>query len=95
VAPWIRLEQFRTTSSRNRGKFSDPELDAAINDLRVAATPEERESVLKEIQEVWNESVPVVNTSATEDVVIWKDDVHGLQFSLESIVLLDKVFVDG
>jgi peptide/nickel transport system substrate-binding protein len=95
IAPWVRLEQFRSNSSRNRGSFKDPAMDQALGQLRVAATADQRKAALAQVQQVWDDTVPAINTATSEDVVIWHDDVHGLRFSLESTLLLDKAYVAG
>ncbi|HEX7095192.1 MAG TPA: ABC transporter substrate-binding protein [Acidimicrobiales bacterium] len=91
--PWVSMEAFRSDSSSNRGGYSNPEMDAAIDELRVAKDAETRKQILAKIQRLWNETVPSANFATNEDVILWQDRVDGLNFSSESLVFFDDAIV--
>src|SRR5690606_32937250 len=59
------FEKVHSTSRSNSGGSNDPELDRLIEELGVAATPEEQQEVLEQIQAQWNETVPYAPLGAT------------------------------
>jgi peptide/nickel transport system substrate-binding protein len=93
--PWSVLDyQFRSTSKSNYRGYANPAFDAALDDLKKAATAEQTKAALARIQQVWNDSIPSMNYQAVEVMVASGDRVHGLTQSQEAIVLFDKAFVD-
>lgn len=94
-APWVSLEAFRSDSSSNRGGYKNPEMDAAISQLKIAATEKERRTALGAIQRLWNETAPSANYAINQDTILWQDSVSGLDFSSESIVTFGNAVVRG
>jgi peptide/nickel transport system substrate-binding protein len=95
VAPWVKLDRFlRSDSSANRVGYANPEMDAALEELRVAGTVEERRDIIGQIQEIWNESGPLAVLRAGEPSVIWADDVHGLRFNQETMIYFDDAYLE-
>jgi hypothetical protein len=70
-------------------------MDAYLLDLRHAATPEETKAALADIQEVWNETLPMVLVLGYNPVIFWSDAVHGLQFNHRLGIFFDEAYVDA
>lgn len=95
AAPWVALDGFRSDSAQNLGGYKSPEMDAALIDLKHASTDDQVGTALTRIQEVWNQTLPAVSWAAAEDVIIWNDDVRGLDFSQDTLVYFDDVYRAG
>src|SRR5687768_5309017 len=67
-----------TVVGTNFGAFADAEMDAALADLRVAATEEQVLAAMKVVQERWTVAVPGVVLNAGAVRTIFADDVHGI-----------------
>jgi peptide/nickel transport system substrate-binding protein len=93
---WAPLADYLyTEGGANRSGYSDPAMDAALDALRVAPTDEERLAALADVQAAWNETVPHVVLGASEDVVVWRDGIEGLQFTRDTIVFFDEARITG
>lgn len=90
AAPWIALDGFRSDNPQNVAGYASPEMDAALLQLRHAEGDDEVADALRQVQDVWNESLPAIAWAAAEDVVVWADDVHGLEFSQDTLVFFDR-----
>lgn len=91
--PWsVLVRQFTGGDSpTSYVGYSNPEMDAALDQLRSAPDLAARQAALVEIQRVWNETMPGYTSFALEEAVLHDDDVQGLQLTQESIVFLDRV----
>jgi len=91
--PWVQLNRnFLSTSPFNYAGYADPDMDAALAELKAAVTDDDQKAALAEIQEVWNDTVPVEVLSAAERMIAWSDDVRGLDFTVTTIALFDKAY---
>jgi peptide/nickel transport system substrate-binding protein len=88
------MNQFHTTSQRNRVGFGSPALDTGIEDLYRAADVDEAGEAMAEIQEEFNEVVPAVNVVSAEWFIGWQDNVHGLTMNRESSVMFHDAWVE-
>ena len=92
--PWETLDEFRQGPNGFMG-YVNPDMDAAMNTLREASTVEEKQEALVGVQEVWNATVPSMVYGHVEEGVVWSDDVEGIEFTSETIALLDRVRIAG
>ena len=66
------------STTGNFSNFTDPEIDAALEQLRTSAEFEERYSAIETISRISAEQVPVIWNVATPTLVGYRDDVHGI-----------------
>jgi peptide/nickel transport system substrate-binding protein len=64
-------------------------MDALLDKLGVATTDEDKKAVLAQIQERANETVPWQVWGNVAALDVWNQNVHGLEQSLDGIVLFD------
>jgi peptide/nickel transport system substrate-binding protein len=83
----------RSTSPSNRTGFKDPEMDAVLDDLKVATTDDERTDAYRQIAELWIEGVPAVNLGALPERIAWNDNVHGLRSISSGAVVFDEAWI--
>ncbi|QGG93662.1 ABC transporter substrate-binding protein [Actinomarinicola tropica] len=62
----------------NFTNFTDPEVDAALDQLRTSAEFEDRYAAIETISRITAEQVPVVWNVATPTLVGYREDVHGI-----------------
>ena len=86
-------ENFYSTSISNVPGYKNPDMDAALDTLRVAATTTETKAALAKVQQVWNTTYPSLDLNAVNELVLNKANVHGLNFTLFSVPLLDKAWL--
>ena len=73
--------------------ISDPELTAAVNDLKAAADVDAQKESLTRLQEVFNEVQPFTVMANAEQYIVVDDSVGGLTPTLSSTVLYDGAYV--
>jgi peptide/nickel transport system substrate-binding protein len=71
----------------------NPKMNAALDQLRAAATPAEMTAATSKIQTIWNESVPEVWFQVAQDTVMWSPKLHGVVPTSQSSVLLAKAWL--
>lgn len=59
-----------------------------IDKLWAATTDEEKKPLMAEVQTLWNETMPGVTTSALAKYIAWDTSIHGIQPTIDDIVLL-------
>ncbi|HUP71719.1 MAG TPA: ABC transporter substrate-binding protein [Acidimicrobiales bacterium] len=91
--PWAAMDQFVSTSANNRTGYKDPQMDAAVAELKVAATAATQKAALAKIQEVWNRTVPSVVYETIEEVITWDKKVNGLVFTQDSVVYFSDAWL--
>lgn len=88
--PYERLYTGIKSGGRNNATgYSDPEMDALLDKLGVATTDDDKKAVLAQIQERANETVPWQVWGNVAALDVWNQNVHGLEQSLDGIVLFD------
>jgi len=87
---WEDLAQRITGEGPLSYGYSDPDMDAALADLRAATDAGTRTEVMGRIQEIWNETVPSAILGAVREDVYWRDGLAGLEFSNDDMVFLDE-----
>lgn len=75
------------------GMATTPEMDALIEEFQGAATPEEQRAVMARIQEQWNKDVPALVFGPMPEFVAWPKTVHGVEGTVNSMILLDDAWI--
>ncbi|WP_205475711.1 hypothetical protein [Dietzia sp. Alg238-R159] len=84
---------FTPTGATNLTGIDDPELTAAVNELKAAADLDAQKEAMTRLQEVFNEVQPFTVMADAEQYVAVSDTVGGLTPTLSSTVLYDGAFV--
>ena len=93
-APWSTVNGLATGSPRQRTGFSNADMDAALKELRAAATIEETKDALATMQEVWNETFPLVVVSHSVWAMAAQENVHGIQYGPDATPYFNLAWVD-
>jgi peptide/nickel transport system substrate-binding protein len=95
--PFISLSQHVASDSRqNVMGYADEEMDGLIDELREASDPEAITDILNQVQARWDETIPTVPTAVAPEFIAWDQSVHGAVPTVNSMLLLDEVFLaDG
>lgn len=80
-----------STSPSNPVGYSNPAMDALVDRLQ-ASSKTEAKSVLKEINELWQESVPSVTVSDGGFFSPWQKSVHGIVPTSQNMMLFGKAW---
>lgn len=72
------LRTWGSTNPGNQNGFQGPLYDAALDDLRVAATAEEYQAALEAIQEAINEEVPYVTYGSDLGSTLYRENLRGV-----------------
>jgi peptide/nickel transport system substrate-binding protein len=93
-APWFKLNQFLSTSTRSRNGFADPAMDSALDVLRVAVTREEKQAALVEVQRLWNELVPAIAVYHELWMAAYDPSIHGIVHSRDLTLMFHDAYVE-
>lgn len=93
-APWSTLNGLRSDSPRQRSGFSDPDMDAAIDQLQRAVTLEENQEALAAMQEVWNRTFPLQVWRHSIWGIAAQEDLHGLRFGPDNTPYYEMAWLD-
>ncbi|MCR6031207.1 ABC transporter substrate-binding protein [Nocardioides sp. zg-579] len=86
--PYSRLAtNLVSQSPQNPSGYANPEMDALIDQLQ-SASGEEATDLLEQINQLWQETVPGVAMGAGAFFIPWNGDVHGVQATSETLLLL-------
>ncbi|MBM9460114.1 ABC transporter substrate-binding protein [Nocardioides sp. zg-536] len=86
--PYSRLAtNLNSKSPQNPSGYANPEMDALLDKLQ-AASGEESTDLLKQINELWQETIPGVAMGAGAFFIPWNDNVAGVQATSETLLLL-------
>lgn len=93
---WATLNNNLNSASvgTNFGAYSDPNMDAALDDLRVASDEQATLDALAGVQEAWNDTVPGVVLNAGPARTIYADDVHGIVPQGNLLVRFGTAYID-
>jgi peptide/nickel transport system substrate-binding protein len=94
-SPWARLNQFETGNVRSRTGYSNPEMDAALTELKSAVTREQKRAALGKIQKVWNETVPSTVLTTRTEFVATDDSVKGLVYSRDTVPMFYDAYLQN
>lgn len=93
---WATLNNNLNSASQgtNFGGYSDPNMDAALADLRVASNDEDTLGALAAVQAAWSDTVPGVVLNAGPARTIYADNVHGIVPQGNLLVRFGSAYVD-
>ncbi|WP_418058438.1 ABC transporter substrate-binding protein [Pimelobacter simplex] len=90
--PYSRLAtNLNSKSPQNPSGYADPKMDDLIAQLQ-AASGADATALLKQINELWQETVPGVAMGAGAFFMPWNDDVHGVSSTSETLLLLGQAW---
>jgi peptide/nickel transport system substrate-binding protein len=89
--PWAQMVEEYVGDSAPNG-YNNPDMNAALDQLRAAGTPGETQAATTKIQEIWNATVPEVWLNVAQDTVMWAKNVHGILTTANSAVLLGQAW---
>jgi peptide/nickel transport system substrate-binding protein len=93
---WVTLyNNLSSKSLSNYAGYKDPRMDAALDAMRKAPTPEAEKAALKTIQEVWNETAPLGIYESSENLTLWNEKVKNLEFTQNWMMYLDDAYVES
>lgn len=94
AAPFMRLQNnLRSGASNNNAGYANPEMDVLLDELKRSGSAEETLAVIEEFQNLVNDTVPFVALGAMDSFVAWAPQVHGVNPSLDGILLLEEAWV--
>lgn len=76
------------------GMYTSPEMDELITEGQAAVDLEEGKAVMERIQQKVTEDVPYLNYGPIAEFIAWNDNVHGVNGSTNSLLLLDKAWTE-
>ncbi|NLT30796.1 MAG: hypothetical protein GXX86_10120, partial [Propionibacterium sp.] len=76
----------------NPGQYADEEMDQLVMELQEAIDPADQKEVLEKIQARFNETIPAISLAPTGEFIAWQDNVHGVETSIDSVVLFSKAY---
>lgn len=85
--PFGRLAALSSASPQNAPGYANPDMDALLAQLQ-GAQGEEATDILAQINELWQETIPGVAMGAGAFFYPWTDQVHGVSYSSEALLLL-------
>jgi peptide/nickel transport system substrate-binding protein len=77
-ADLMYFNQFHSTSTNNYGKYSNPEMDAALEQGRQSSDPAVRQQAYTTVQELMARDIPTIEWSKSPWGFVLGDDVFGL-----------------
>ena len=95
AAPWATaLNQYASDARGNRVAYANPDMDAALGDLRAATDDAARKAALGRVQTTWNATLPTAILTAQQWFIPWTERVHGLVLTRDTIPVFDQAWVD-
>lgn len=89
----LQIESFlRSTSASNRVGYKNASVDAAITELKKAATDDAKTAAFKKISEAWANDAPSVPIAHVEERVVWSPKVRGLSTTAQNQVVFTKAW---
>jgi peptide/nickel transport system substrate-binding protein len=77
----------------NQSGYKNPDMDAALDQMRAAQGIPAYEAALAKFQEVVNRDNPFVTYAAGEQITIYKPNIHGILWHAGFNELLDKAYI--
>jgi peptide/nickel transport system substrate-binding protein len=92
---FTQLESFlRSTSGSNRTGYKSPAMDAALAELKKAATTETKTAAYKKIADLFVADVPSVIIGAVEERLVYRKDLKGVAPASFTTIELSKAWID-
>jgi peptide/nickel transport system substrate-binding protein len=89
------MTQFESGSPGNRIGYANPEMDAAVEQLRRAANREETKAAMEEIQGIWDETIPSANMFMSHWWWALPPDVHGLVWTRDVTPMFHDAYLES
>jgi ABC-type transport system substrate-binding protein len=84
---------FETGSPANRMGYSDPDYDAAADQMRAATTREETQAAMVAMQEAWNATLPGSNLFMNPWWWTLDDDVSGIVWNRDVVPMFHDAVI--
>jgi peptide/nickel transport system substrate-binding protein len=94
TGPLSMIRNFRSDSSSNRTGYANPDMDIALDHLQAAATKEEQQAAVAEVDKIFVQDHVVIAYGGMEEGIVWKPDIHGIVPTLSSIFLFDNAYIE-
>ncbi|MCB0971521.1 MAG: ABC transporter substrate-binding protein [Acidimicrobiales bacterium] len=88
--PATNLETYRSDNVLNYLNWTSESYDGLLADLRAATDADGQAPALAAIQELWNEEAPALVYNNVDEMIVWSDEVAGLDFTINTMVFLDQ-----
>jgi peptide/nickel transport system substrate-binding protein len=82
-----------STLGTNRSGYESPEMDAALDALRLAQDPAARQAAYRRVAELYTRDLPFYVDAAIEEYVVISDDVVDVAPTLGSVVTFEKAWL--
>jgi peptide/nickel transport system substrate-binding protein len=93
--PWVTLfNNLSSESPANYVGYENADMDRALEDMREATSLDQELEALETIQELWNETAPSAVFESSENLTIWQDDVHNLEFTQNWMTYFDDAYIE-
>lgn len=92
-SPYARLNQFELGSVRSRTGYGNAEMDRALDQLKRAATRNEKKAALAAVQRVWNETIPSHAILSTREFLATDPKLRGLVVNRDTVPLFHKAYL--
>jgi peptide/nickel transport system substrate-binding protein len=81
---------YKTTA---RFGYTNPDMDAALDALRLASTDPQRVAAFAKIAEIWNRDMPAAILGPVVSAWVAGPNLHGLKFSTSDLLLLNDAWL--
>lgn len=95
IDPEIRLFRSLHSASDNLSKLDSPEVDAMVGEVLAAPGVDSKIAAINRIQEFINKEQPFLVWGAGQTYVAWDASVHGVNPSIDQIMLFHKAFLQN
>jgi peptide/nickel transport system substrate-binding protein len=91
---WRQLGfNFYSTSTSNRLGYGSPEMDTALDALFAAPDNDARVGAVAQVASVWAQDIPMAIVGATDEGIVWREGVSGIQPTQQTVFLLQDARV--
>jgi peptide/nickel transport system substrate-binding protein len=88
------VTNFRSPAAAARWGYNNPDMDAALSEARRAASDDQRRGAFQKIQDLFVKEAVAYPFSATTEMIAWDKRVHGATPSQQTVVFLDKAWIE-
>lgn len=94
--PWVKLDElYNSENPSNHTGYANPKFDAALKELKAAATLEDQKAALAKVQNLWNEDIPGQLLTTVEEAIFVSDNVKGVVAGHNAYVYFGDAFIDA
>lgn len=91
--PWTGINRNLSSESTRTG-YANPDFDAALQQLKVAADVDAQREAMRSLETVWNETAPGHMFATFEGYMVWRPEVHGLKAHRQSTALFGDAWIE-